>query len=53
MKMVIDGNAGAGTIQMGGFDYTRVIVPPARRAMSAPASASAPAWNMRRARVAR
>ena len=43
MKLVIDGNAAAGTIEMGGFDYhTRRPCRPARRAISISASASAP-----------
>ena len=53
MKMVIDGNAGAGTIQMGGFDYHTGAVPRAKCATCAPGAAWAPAWNTPRARGVR
>jgi len=42
MKLVIDGDAAAGTIQLGGSIIHTAIERPARRADLAPASASAP-----------
>ena len=48
MKLVIDGNAAAGTIEMDGFDYHSGDRWPRRSARSESAAiASAPAWNTR------
>ena len=54
MKLVIDGDAAAGTIELDGFDYhDRRRAPPARRAISTPAPASARCCSTRRSGASR